>query len=503
MPSFFRRRLTRRTHSRASAPPALTGPLAEALEPRFLLTLPITDKFVDSTSWPRSFYEELGEENLGYLNGFRMQNGAAGEDELPWTNLNRVSLQFGGIDPINVDQADLLWSSGAGINYGVSDFVYNPLTRLATWTFDTPLGNYPTLRRTGDRIFFTLNGDPPDGVNVPGGDYHFVLNVVPGDANRDGNVSPTDYGTVRSAIGRNTLDEGTSPNHYTVFKDVNANGNVSPTDVGIVRGNTGANLQLVPTPQWPGLAASIAAGEPAPTSPPPRVLAAYVSGSTWSQSFKDYLQSERWGSAAYGFETHPDPGIIFGWVNLDRISVKFSSDMDVGPEDLRVRGLGGREYPVSDFHYDFDAANFQGTATWTIGGGGFIRPDRLVAVVNADPETGGVVQRTSRAPLAPGDYVLDMYVVPGNTTGIVTPRDFYTIRSMMFRSVEEPGTGYGSYSPFKDLDGNGRIGVTDLAHVRRRMYDRLPRATASPAPLEPSMSSSVTADLFSATPILA
>jgi hypothetical protein len=263
----------------------------------------------------------------------------------------------------------------------------------------------------------------------------------------------------------------------------------------------------IPVAEWlePRAFLSVTTGEPVPTSPPPRVLAAHVSGSAWSQSFKDYLQSERWGSAAYGFETHPDPGIIFGWINLDRISITFSSDMDVGPEDLRVRGVGGREYPVSDFHYDFDAPNFQGTATWTIGGGGFVRADRLIAVVNADPETGGVVQRTSGTPLAPGDYVLDLYVVPGSAThnSIVLPRDFYAVRSVILTNADDPGTGYGSYSPFKDLDGNGRIGVTDLAHVRRRMYDRLPRATASPAPMEPSMSSSVTSDLFSAAPIIA
>jgi hypothetical protein len=81
--------------------------------------------------------------------------------------------------------------------------------------------------------------------------------VVPGDANRNGNVAPTDFGTVRSGIGRNTLDEGTAPNHYTVFKDINANGNVSPTDIGVVRGNTGANITNVPDPAQPASASGV------------------------------------------------------------------------------------------------------------------------------------------------------------------------------------------------------------------------------------------------------
>jgi hypothetical protein len=85
-------------------------------------------------------------------------------------------------------------------------------------------------------------------VDFRGGALLQRVHVVPGDANRNGNVAPTDFGTVRSGIGRNSADEGTAPNHYTVFKDINANGNVSPTDIGVVRGNTGANITAVPEP---------------------------------------------------------------------------------------------------------------------------------------------------------------------------------------------------------------------------------------------------------------
>jgi len=257
---------------------------------------------------------------------------------------------------------------------------------------------------------------------------------------------------------------------------------------------------------------ALCSGAPvAVSSPPPRVEAAYVGGTAWNQPFRDFLAAMNLGSSAFGarvaFPTH---AAIEPWVNLDQISVTFSSDMEVGIEDLRVRGVGSSDYSVSGFQYELNESTFQGTATWTIGGGGFLRPDRLVFEIDADAETGGVVQRTSRVPLdgdgdliPGGDFRLNLFVVPGDAgggDGIVSPSDFRTVRAKLFSTSENPGTGYASYNPFCDLDGNGRIGVTDLAHVRRRMYDRLPRPTVS---LAPSMSSSVTADLFSAVPILA
>jgi hypothetical protein len=152
-------------------------------------------------------------------------------------------------------------------------FAYAAGTRTASWRLDKPLANFSAANRQAEdsiRIMLDANtaagvrgavgglpldGEWADGLNnypsgngSAGGDFRFLLNVVPGDANRNGNVSPTDFGTVRSGSGRNTADQGTAPNHYTAFKDVNANGNISPTDIGVVRGNTGANIASVPMP---------------------------------------------------------------------------------------------------------------------------------------------------------------------------------------------------------------------------------------------------------------
>ena len=193
--------------------------------------------YVSGTAWSDSFKQYLQDNNLGSAQyGFEIRNGAPGLDELPWSNINQISLTLD--DNTSPAQGDLVVNGFVVPQYTVTGMTWNPATRTATWTLQQPLANYPTERRTADRVSVAFRGD----------DFTQDLNVVPGDANRNGNVSPTDYGAVRSGVGRSTTDPGTAPTNYTAFKDVNANGNVSPTDIGVVRGNTGANIDNVPIP---------------------------------------------------------------------------------------------------------------------------------------------------------------------------------------------------------------------------------------------------------------
>ncbi|HZN68693.1 MAG TPA: dockerin type I domain-containing protein, partial [Tepidisphaeraceae bacterium] len=196
----------------------------------------VTAVHVGGTAWTPEFLAELAEENLGGPRGFRI-DGAGGQDELPWSNINQVSITFD--QDVTVDQGDLTVRGVRVPTYAVTAFTYDAPSRTATWTLDRPLANFSTTnRQAADEVTIQLATDVAD--------YEQTIDVVPGDANRNGNVSPTDFGTVRSGIGRNTVDEGTSPNHYTVYKDVNANGNISPTDIGVVRGNTGAAAPVPP-----------------------------------------------------------------------------------------------------------------------------------------------------------------------------------------------------------------------------------------------------------------
>jgi hypothetical protein len=222
---------------------------------RALLPPPrVTGVYVNGMDWSTPFLAELAEEGLGGPDGYRVGPGTPGPTLVPWSNANQVRVQFN--RDVSAQLEDLHLNSAAGVGYVIRSFSYNPSTYTAIWFLDHPLADYPRRRRAADVVDLRLDGDSPDGVHavdlggrmvfLPDGDFTHRLHAVPGDVNRNGNVSPTDYGTVRSGVGRNSLDEGVAPNQYTVWKDVNGDGSVSPTDVGVVRGNAGANVGDLP-----------------------------------------------------------------------------------------------------------------------------------------------------------------------------------------------------------------------------------------------------------------
>jgi hypothetical protein len=59
------------------------------------------------------------------------------------------------------------------------------------------------------------------GDGAPGGDFALRLNVLPGDANRDGSISDSDVSLLRSAEG---VAPGVGP--YSIVKDINGSGSI-------------------------------------------------------------------------------------------------------------------------------------------------------------------------------------------------------------------------------------------------------------------------------------
>jgi hypothetical protein len=222
--------------------------------------------FVRGTVWATDFRNYLQAQGLGDTEfGYAVPGGAAQLDVLPWSNVNQVSVRFD--RPVSVSVSNLSVTGAGGVVYPFSGFVYNAPARTAVWTLNRLVPS--------DRVLLDLDAGPggvnaagvaldgewadgarafPSGDGAPGGDFQFRINVVPGDANRNGNVSPTDFGSVRSAVGRSTADVGVAPRNYTVFRDVNGSGSVSPTDIGTVRANMGRALPPPP---------ALLAGDPA------------------------------------------------------------------------------------------------------------------------------------------------------------------------------------------------------------------------------------------------
>ena len=217
--------------------------------------------YVSGANWADTFERQLVAEGLGGPLGFAIPGGAGQRDELPWNNLNRVSITFD--QDVNVQQADLVVRGTRGGVRPFSAFAYNAPSRTATWTLAQALtadrlvleldsggaaGVRSALGLALDGEWNAVSDNYPSGNGTQGGDFRFHFNVLPGDVNRNGSVSPTDIGQVRAGQGTSTTNLGVAPRNYTVFRDVNANGNVSPTDFAIVRGAQGTTLEGVAQP---------------------------------------------------------------------------------------------------------------------------------------------------------------------------------------------------------------------------------------------------------------
>jgi hypothetical protein len=175
----------------------------------------VTNVLLSSTNWNSTFLSylaSLGSQNVG---GYSIPVGGGSQlVALPWGNINQIKVVFS--ENVAVDQADLRLSGVNTLAYNVSGgtFSYDPITFTATWTLPQAIGSdklmlalnadgsdpiedsagnrldgewtNPTSRTdTGDSVY-------PSGNGTAGGDFHFRLNVLPGDATQNGSVTGAD-----------------------------------------------------------------------------------------------------------------------------------------------------------------------------------------------------------------------------------------------------------------------------------------------------------------------
>jgi parallel beta-helix repeat protein len=216
----------------------------------------VTAVFVGASAWGPAFTRHLqdtgtGEPSLGYL----VPAGPAQLSPLPWANLNQVSLRFN--EPVTVQQDDLIVhaTTGDGLpglpRYNVMSFTYDALTRTATWRLrgaitrpdrlllDLDAGGASGVK---DAAGNALDGEWddaadafPSGNGAAGGDFQFRVNVLPGDADRNGRVNVLDRAIVQRAAGSAVPGPGMHPGAYSVFKDLDGSGRVNAIDVVFAR----------------------------------------------------------------------------------------------------------------------------------------------------------------------------------------------------------------------------------------------------------------------------
>jgi hypothetical protein len=245
--------------------------------------LQVTGVFIGGAAWANPFRTFLATAGMGdAAYGYEVPGGAAQADELPWSNVDRLSIRFSA--PALVQQDDLRVRGVNVGDYAATAFTYDPGTNTATWTLGQAVVN--------DRVSLSLDADGPGGVadaggtrldgdwinpvgaspdaaggdafpsgdGTPGGDFLFRINILPGDVNRSGGVTAADYGLARNAFGRSTAADnlGISPRDYTPFKDVNGSASVTAVDLGIIRANLGRTLPVATAPPIPPSASVVA-----------------------------------------------------------------------------------------------------------------------------------------------------------------------------------------------------------------------------------------------------
>jgi hypothetical protein len=221
----------------------------------------VTGVYVGALAWTSAFCLHLQDLGIGGIGlGYLVPDGPAQLATLPWAGMNSISIRFS--EPVVVRRDDLVVRGTVGDalaapgSYAIDSFSYLASTRTATWDLtgtipaDRLLLTLDASAATGvtDAAGNALDGEWADGADTypsgdgtPGGDLLFRLNVLPGDANRDGRADALDLARVRRRYATTT----TSP-LYSIFADLDGSGRISATDLLLARLNQRRRLPEPP-----------------------------------------------------------------------------------------------------------------------------------------------------------------------------------------------------------------------------------------------------------------
>jgi hypothetical protein len=165
--------------------------------------------------------------------------------------------------------------------------------------------------------------------------------------------------------------------------------------------------------------------------------------------------------------------------------VTFDQQVQVGPNDLRVRRADGTHYALDPAAFRYDAATR--TATWRLANSGVFGADRVRVEMDSDGVRGGGRQLDGDGDgTAGGDFAARFNVLPGdaNRSGMVLADDFSAVKKRFFASPTSTLTGDQAYSAYHDVDGSGIILANDFSEVKKRFFLMLPPGESAAAALE-------------------
>lgn len=198
----------------------------------------VIDLHVASSEWTSSFDDYLQSHSLGDL-GYRIPTGTSAQSKsLPWFNIDVIVISFS--EDVNVQAADLSLSGISAASIAFSDFSYDALAHVATWTLASPLpknvyqldldgnGVDPVTDVDGNILDgeWTNNSDTfASGNGTAGGDFAFMFKVLPGDIIQNNGVEYYDYYAAASRQGLTTASS-----NYLALADIDGSGVIEAQD---------------------------------------------------------------------------------------------------------------------------------------------------------------------------------------------------------------------------------------------------------------------------------
>ncbi len=223
----------------------------------------VTAVYISGSAWQKSVLNYLVANNLGDAQlGYRLTGGAEQLKTLPWTNINTLAVAFS--RDVNIDKTSiqLIGSPSAPPPPVLNSvfFQYDSTSHVATWIFPTflPLNKYllsiPSTAVTSKASGATLDGEFANGASLlpsgnasAGGDFNFRFNVLPGDVDRLGTVTPAEIPDLRAHFLYFATDAGYSP-----YMDTLAKGRISGLDLYPVQDNQNQTILTLTDPPIPG-----------------------------------------------------------------------------------------------------------------------------------------------------------------------------------------------------------------------------------------------------------
>jgi hypothetical protein len=240
----------------------------------------------------------------------------------------------------------------------------------------------------------------------------------------------------------------------------------------------------------------------------PTVAQVYVSGTQWTQAFKDYLDEKGLGDERYGYAISAQDQLReIPWINVDTISIRFSENVEVDAGDLQIRGMIVPAYDLDPASFTYNPATR--TASWRLMGGQRFKNDRIILDLNADgpggvhdadgdyldgdwtnppgPREPGTDHYPSGNGADGGDFRFRIDVLPGDADRNferVNANDQGYVKARINRSVFSPTSstpGAASYSVYADVTADGRVNSNDQGAVKARLNTSLPQTELSGA----------------------